>query len=165
MPFLRSEELSGDKAGSWDVVKEVLNRYKEMGREFDTICLLQPTSPLRDGEDIKDAYKLYSDKASIAVISVCEMEHSPLWSNTLPDNHSLAGFIKPEANKPRQEIETYYRFNGAIYIVKTEEIYKDYNFYKEGSFAYIMPAKKSVDIDTAEDFEYAEFLIRKKSSR
>lgn len=165
VPFLRSEELSGDKAGSWDVVKEVLNRYKEMGKEFETICLLQPTSPLRDAEDIKNAYNLYNEKASVAVISVCEMEHSPLWSNTLTNDKSLAGFIKPEANKPRQEIETYYRFNGAIYIVKTAEIYKDYNFCREGSFAYIMPAIKSVDIDTAEDFEYAEFIISRNHSR
>ncbi len=161
VPFLRSDELSGDKAGSWDVVKEVLNRYKEMGKEFDTICLLQPTSPLRDGEDIKGAYELYIQKASVAVISICEMEHSPLWSNTLPNNKSLAGFIRQEAQKPRQEIETYYRLNGAIYIVKTEEIYKGYDFYREGSFAYIMPAWKSVDIDSAFDFEVAGFLIKK----
>ncbi len=163
VPFLRSEELSGDKAGSWDVVKEVLNRYKEMGKEFDTICLLQPTSPLRDAEDIKNAYNLYNEKASVAVISVCEMEHSPLWSNTLPDDKSLAGFIRPEGQKPRQEIETYYRLNGAIYIVKSEEIYKNFDFYKEGSFAYIMPTRKSVDIDNAEDFEYAEFILNKKN--
>ncbi len=161
VPFLRSAELSGDKAGSWDVVKEVLNHYKEMSKEFDTICLLQPTSPLRDSGDIKDAYKLYEEKASVAVISVCEMEHSPLWSNTLADDRSLAGFIKPEANKPRQEIETYYRLNGAIFIVKTDEIYKSYDYYREGSFAYVMPTWKSVDIDSELDFELAEFLIRK----
>lgn len=164
VPFLRSEELASDKAGSWDVVKEVLNRYKEMGKEFDTICLLQPTSPLRDAEDIKNAYNLYSEKASVAVISVCEMEHSPLWSNTLPADKSLADFIRPEANKPRQEIETYYRLNGAVFIVKTEEIYKGYDFYKEGSFAYIMPTWKSVDIDSALDFEIAEYLIKKHNS-
>jgi len=161
VPFLRSEELASDKAGSWDVVKEVLNRYKEMGKEFDTICLLQPTSPLRDTEDIKGAYNLYNEKATVAVISVCEMEHSPLWSNTLPADKSLASFIRPEANKPRQEVETYYRPNGAIYIVKTEEIYKGYDFYKEGSFAYTMPLGKSVDIDTLEDFEFAEFILNK----
>ena len=162
VPFLRSEELSGDKAGSWDVVKEVLNRYKEMGKEFDTICLLQPTSPLRNAEDIKNAYNLYNEKATVAVVSVCEMEHSPLWSNTLPADKSLAGFIRPEANRPRQEIETYYRLNGAIYIVKSEEIYKSYDFYKEGCFAYIMPTTKSVDIDSVWDFELAEFIMRKQ---
>jgi len=131
VPFLRSEELSGDKAGSWDVVKEVLNRYKEMGKEFDTICLLQPTSPLRDAEDIKNAYNLYKERASVAVISVGEMEHSPLWSNTLPDDKSLAGFARFEVPKPRQEIETYYRLNGAIYIVKTKKSTETTTFTKK----------------------------------
>ncbi len=161
VPFLRSEALSGDNAGSWDVVKEVLDRYKDMGKDFDTICLLQPTSPLRDADDIKGAYNIFNKKASVAVISVCEMEHCPLWSNTLPEDKSLAGFLRPEADKPRQEIETYYRLNGAIYIVKTEEIYKGYNFYEEGSFAYVMPTWKSVDIDSALDFEMADFLIKR----
>lgn len=165
VPFLRSNQLSGDKVNSWDVVKDVIDRYKEMGKEFGTICLLQPTSPLRDSEDIKDAYELYYERASVAVISVCEMEHTPLWSNVLPKDNSLAGFIKPEAERPRQELDTYYRFNGAIYIVKTEEVYKGYNFCKDGSFAYIMPSRKSVDIDSAEDFEYAEFLMNKAGKK
>ena len=44
---------ASDVASSWDVVKEVLKKYREMGIEFDTFTLLQPTSPLRKYEDIK----------------------------------------------------------------------------------------------------------------
>lgn len=92
VPFYRSEENASDVASSWDVVKEVLKKYQEMGIEFDTFTLLQPTSPLRKYEDIKKAYELFKEKEAIAVVSVCEMEHSPLWSNTLPENNSLSGF-------------------------------------------------------------------------
>ena len=55
VPFLRSNELSGDKAGSWEVVLEVLQQYQTVGEIFDTVCLLQPTSPLRDSADIIQA--------------------------------------------------------------------------------------------------------------
>lgn len=75
VPFYRSEENASDVASSWDVVKEVLKKYQEMGIVFDTFTLLQPTSPLRKYEDIKKAYELFKEKDAIAVVSVCEMEH------------------------------------------------------------------------------------------
>jgi CMP-N,N'-diacetyllegionaminic acid synthase len=161
VPFLRSAETSGDSASSWDTVKEVLREYEKLGKTFDTICPLQPTSPLRTAEDIAAAYSLYEKKASVSVISVCEMEHTPLWSNTLPEDLSLDGFIKRDQGKRRQEYDTFYRLNGAIYIISVEELLKDTHFYRAGSYAYIMPGERSVDIDTEDDFKYVEFLMAK----
>ena len=51
-PFLRSEEMSSDTADSRDAVLEALRQYKEIGKEFDIVTLLQPTSTIRTGEDI-----------------------------------------------------------------------------------------------------------------
>ena len=159
VPFLRSERTSSDTASSWDMVKEVLSCYEELGKNFDTVCLLQPTSPLRNAVDIQEAYKLYEERASVAVLSVCEMEHTPLWSNVLPDDFSLNGFIRTDLGTRRQDTGTYYRVNGAIYITSVEQLYKDSNLYREGSFTYIMPRERSVDIDTMLDFSYAEFML------
>ena len=93
VPFLRSEATSTDTASSWDMVEEVLNGYRKLGKSFDTFCLLQPTSPLRNSEDIKNAYKMYEEKADLAVVSVCEAEHSPLWCGHLPENGEFIDFI------------------------------------------------------------------------
>lgn len=160
VPFLRSAEASGDKASSWYAVREVLNNYRSRNKTFDTFCLLQPTSPLRTAADITNAYDLYCSKATVAVISVCEMEHNPLWSNTLPEDLSLSSFQKTASDSQRQGLITYYRLNGAIYISNVNEFLKDPNLYRNGSYAYIMPAIRSVDIDTELDFKYAEFLIK-----
>ena len=159
VPFLRSELTSSDTASSWDMVQEVLEGYESIGKTFDTFCLLQPTSPLRTAEDIQGAYHLYEQKASFAVVSVCEAEHSPLWCGQLPDNHEFIGFMSPESQKRRQDTEKYYRLNGAIYIADIEKFKSDKFFYHEGSFAYIMPQNRSVDIDTEIDFILAELLI------
>ena len=160
VPFLRSLDLSTDAASSWDVVEEVLEAYKSNGREFDTVCLLQPTSPLRDSNDIISAYARYEEKDAIAIVSVCEMEHSPQWSNTLNEEQELNGFIKRNNAIQRQAIEKYYRLNGAIYIVKTEEFCNDRFLYREGCYAYIMEQTKSVDIDTELDFKIAEVYMK-----
>ena len=163
-PFIRSTETATDKASSWDVVAEVLNGYRKLGKLFDTFCLLQPTSPLRNAEDIREAYTLYRDRTDFAVVSVCEAEHSPLWCGHLPDNLELLDFINEEAMQQRQAGEKYYRLNGAIYIVNSRKFFKDRFLYKKGSFAYVMPQERSVDIDTEMDFKFASLLLRETQS-
>ena len=159
VPFLRSEATASDTASSWDMVEEVLGKYRNQGRLFDTFCLLQPTSPLRNAEDIKKAYSLYREKAKFAVVSVCEAEHSPLWCGNLPENNEFIDFINPGDMKQRQVGKKYYRLNGAIYIVNIRRFMKERFFYCPGSYAYIMDQDRSVDIDTEIDFKLAEILI------
>lgn len=164
-PFLRSEKNSSDQASSWDMVREVLEYYRNRGMEFDSFCLLQPTSPLRDAEDIREAYRLYEEKKAVSVISVCEAEHSPLWCGHLSDEGSLEGFISEEHTRQRQGLGPFYRINGAIYIVNISEFEKNSFLYRKGSYAYIMEREKSVDIDGIQDFEYAEFLSASRAKR
>ena len=160
VPFLRSSETATDKASSWDMVNEVLTGYKKLGKVFDTFCLLQPTSPLRDAEDIKNAYSIYREKADFAVVSVCEAEHSPLWCGHLPESGEFINFLSTESMKQRQAGKKYYRLNGAIYIVNCKRFENESFLYQQGSFAYIMPQNKSVDIDTEIDFKLAEVIMR-----
>ena len=159
VPFLRSMETASDTASSWDMVEEVLKCYRKLGREFDTFCLLQPTSPLRTANDISGAYQLFRDKAQFAVVSVCEAEHSPLWCGHLPDNRELIDFISLDAQKRRQDAGKYYRLNGAIYIVNVKRFKEEKNLYQKGSFAYIMSQERSVDIDTEIDFKLASVIF------
>lgn len=163
VPFLRSKKLSGDFVGSWDVVKEVLNKYLiDFNMRFDTVCLLQPTSPLRSAQDIISGYQEFEEKHADSVTAVCEMEHSPLWSMTLPKDLSLKGYHKKSSgNLPRQKLPTYYRINGALYIRKIEYgIEGSIELPEKESFAYIMPRERSVDIDTQIDFSLAEIIMK-----
>lgn len=163
VPFLRSNRNATDTASSWDTVDEVLAGYKNKGIVFNTFCLLQPTSPLRTSFDIQEAYRLFREKAEFAVVSVCEAEHSPLWCGQLPDNRELSCFIDKEAMKQRQASAKYYRLNGAIYIVDVNRFSADHYLYQTGSFAYIMPQIRSIDIDTEIDFLYVESLLSKET--
>lgn len=159
VPFLRSDELSNDVASSWDVVKDIVSKYSEQGLEFDVVTLLQPTSPLRTKEDIVNSYALFMEKRANIVTSVCETEHSPLWMGTLPSDLSMEKFVNSSLiGKPRQQLETHYRFNGAIYIVKTQYLLESKELYKHKSYAYVMDKEHSVDIDDDIDFALAKIL-------
>lgn len=162
VPFLRSRENAQDKSNKWDAVAEVLAGYRQKGIEFETFCVLQPTSPLRTADDIICAYKIYREKNAISVISVCPAEHSPAWCNILDDDGGMNGFISREADSQRQALPNYYRLNGAIYIMRTSEFAADRYPYRERSFAYVMPSDRSIDIDGELDFKLAELLIEQK---
>lgn len=160
VPFLRPKELANDNAKTVDVIIHALNYYVNKNIEFDYFMLLQPTSPLRNSKDIKNAVNLLFDRNANSVVSVCETEHSPLWSNTLPEDLSLANFIKQEVkNIPRQELPKYYRINGAIYISNVDFFIREKDFYGEKSYAYIMSPERSIDIDNLVDLKLAEILL------
>lgn len=162
-PFMRTEENSSDNAGSWDVVKEVLCNYRKLEQKFDTICLLQPTSPLRRAIDIQRGYSMMVEKKADAITAVTEVDHSPLWCMELPEDKSLKKYRQRNiGNAPRQNLNTFYRINGALYIRKINYENDDIKIIDENEYAYIMPQERSVDIDTLKDFKYAEFLIENK---
>ncbi|MDE6846220.1 MAG: acylneuraminate cytidylyltransferase family protein [Lachnospiraceae bacterium] len=159
VPFLRCQEFASDIADSWSVVRFVLEQYQQLGRTFDMVTLLQPTSPLRDANDIKSAYSLFCEKEAEVVISVSEVEHSPLLMNTLDVTLSLNGFINLKEVGRRQNMPQYYQINGAIYMMKTYILDRISDLYGERSYAYIMPREKSIDIDSMIDFKVAEIIL------
>ncbi len=162
VPFLRNAETSSDASSTWDVVDEVLCNYCNMREFFDTFAVLQPTSPLRKAIHIQQAYELYNERKAKAVVSVCEVEHSPLLCNTLNENCELFNFIKRDNMLRRQDMETFYRINGAIYISDINFYKEDHYLYREGSLAYKMEQHESVDIDTMLDFIIAECILNEK---
>jgi CMP-N,N'-diacetyllegionaminic acid synthase len=163
VPFLRSSELATDRASSWDVVKEAIHCYKLKGKTFDMVTLLQPTAPLRTGQDIIEAYNVFTNNEANAVVAVCEVEYSPLWCNTLPENNSLSNFIDKNISKlPRQQLEVYYRINGAIYMLDTKYFNRCESIYDSKCFAYTMKKEHSIDIDDEFDFNLATAIMNMK---
>lgn len=154
----RPIDLANDTATTFDAIKHTIENVEK----YDYIVLLQPTSPLRNEKHIDEAIELLENKKADAIVSVCEMDHSPLWSNTLPKDGNMSNFLKDEIlNKRSQDLEKYYRLNGAIYICKTEKLLEEKSFFlKENIFAYVMDRKSSVDIDEEMDFNMAEVLIK-----
>lgn len=163
VPFLRSEKSSSDKASTNEVIEEVLMQLEGMGKIYDEIMILQPTSPLRDENDIKEAAELFRNKNANCVVSMCECEHSPLLSRKLNDENNLDGFLSDLKILRRQDMGAYYRLNGAIYMLNVNYFLKYKDFYKKDSYAYIMDKFKSVDIDDIFDFKFAEFIIKNKT--
>ncbi len=154
----RPSELASDTATTFDAIKHSIESLDD---KYEYTVLLQPTSPLRDEKHIDEAIELLENKNADAVISVCEMDHSPLWSNTLPENLDMSGFLREEVKNTRsQDLPKYYRLNGAIYICRTDRLLKEKSFFiKDNIYAYKMDRKSSIDIDEEIDFIIAKAIL------
>jgi len=155
----RPEEYASDKATSFSAVKHAIDTLDE---KYDYIAMLQATSPLRDFSHINGAFEVLKEKRADAVISVTEVEHTPLWANTLPVDGNLNHFINPQIiNMRSQDLPIYYRLNGAIYICNTKKLIQEGSFFiGDNIYAYCMDRKNSIDIDEEIDFIIAESIFR-----
>lgn len=160
VPFLRPSELSGDLISSDDAIIHALSYYQNQGIQYEEVCKLQPTSPLRNSQHLKEAYSLFHKKEANFLVSVCECEHSPLWSGKIEEDLRLDNFISDKLKRScRQYLPKYYRLNGAIFMGRVEFFLENKSFLGENSIAYIMQQKDSVDIDSELDFIIARTLL------
>lgn len=149
VPFLRSKETAQDSSKSIECILEAIENYKKIGKVFDTLILLQPTSPLRNHLHIKEAYSLYQ-KHQKDVVSICKITEHPLFMRQL-DNDTLIPILQENSTKRRQDLSTLYRINGAIYINKISALNSNTSF-NDNPIGYVMDKTYSLDIDTLEDF-------------
>ncbi len=162
-PLKRPKELATDSAPSEPLILDAIERLERKGKVFDYLVLLQPTSPLREAEDIDRAIDSMLKADADAAISVYEPTHSPYKAFVKKSDGFLEGIV--DNDKPfmrRQDLPPVYFTNGAIYIIKTAIFKREKRLFCERTIPYIMPVEKSIDIDSIEDFEKAEMFIESK---
>lgn len=161
VPFLRPRDISQDSSPILDNYKFMLDRLRSVGEDYDSFVAIQPTSPFRSAYDIDSAVNLFLNNATDSVISFV-MESHPIEWNRLVNDDGTFNDIGINDIYNRQKYKNTYRFNGAVYVFKSELINSN-TMYTNNSLAYIMPNDRSIDIDTEDDFLYAEFLMSKRA--
>jgi CMP-N,N'-diacetyllegionaminic acid synthase len=160
VPFLRPAELAGDSSLASEYIRQALTEFAKIGETFDYFVLLQPTSPLRRAEHVAEGIRAAVDEGLASVVSFSEAEHPIAFYHELPEDLNLGALAqKREAN--RQEEGRYYRINGLLYICECEYYLRNGTFYGTNGKALIIDSKYAIDIDSALDFEVAEFLYRR----
>lgn len=160
VPFLRPSELATDDASAVDVYLHAIHQLRHPnGGQYDELVVLLPTCPLRDSSDIDAAIRLYKERGASSVISYTQETHPVRWHTYLTETGQFDP-IFPESLANRQQERASYYPNGAVYVLSCQLLARR-TYHDSNSFAYVMPRSKSVDIDTLDDFLYAEFLARK----
>ncbi len=167
VPFVRPAHLATDLSGSLELVQHALTFFKDNGALFDAVCLLQPTTPFREKGSIDAAIQRFIDKEVDSLVSVREVpaEFNPHWVFEADETgclHIATG--EKEIIKRRQELPVAYFRDGSIYLTKTEVILKQESLYGDTIGYIISKNKQFVNLDTPEDWERAEWILKKGHS-
>ena len=159
--FMRSEELSNDKASSFVVIEDVL---KKIGTPVDYFVLLQVTSPFRTENHIRESIEVFENGISEYdfLISMQKSDKASSLIKPIYNSGTLEEYNIDYSNYSRQKYDEYHP-NGAIYIGKIKEYLEQKHFFGKRSKAYFMNKEDSVDIDDSLDFEIAITILKKKN--
>ena len=159
--FIRSEELSNDKASSFVVIEDVLNKIET---SVDYFVLLQVTSPFRNENHIKESIEIFENGISEYdfLVSMQKSDKSSSLIKPIYDSGTLEEYNIDYSNYSRQKYDEYHP-NGAIFIGKVKEYLEQKHFFGKRAKAYFMNKEDSIDIDDSLDFEIAITILNKKN--
>ncbi len=159
VPFVRPENLSSDTASSYAVMLHAIDHYSNLGKQFDNLLLLQPTSPFRAIEDF-DNLKAQYDKGCDMAVSVSIAKSNPYFNLFEEDESGHLKKSKESDAVRRQDCPNVYEYNGSLYLINVKSLLKsDFQGFSKIRKS-IMPESRSIDIDTILDWKMAEFCLR-----
>ncbi|REE84513.1 N-acylneuraminate cytidylyltransferase/CMP-N,N'-diacetyllegionaminic acid synthase [Paenibacillus taihuensis] len=160
VPFLRPEYLARDDTPGMAPILHALDQFPE----YETVVLLQPTSPFRLSRDIDDSIELFLSSDAHSVVSVSPVEKPIAWMYRVQEDGMMESVIKDKEILRRQDDSGTFVLNGAVYVSFIREVYKKESFLAGSILAHTMPKSRSLDIDHPIDLEWGELLLRQYGS-
>jgi CMP-N,N'-diacetyllegionaminic acid synthase len=166
VPFLRPENLSHDPSTITDVMLHALEFYVQEGRSFDTVFVMLPTAPFVTGDDLQTAASIYQPASHETLVSVTQAEFPPYNAFIIGQGANGGDVLEPcFPDSPYKYVKSTecpqaYRSNGAILITDSKLLLENRSYRELPVRPYVMPAERSLDIDTQLEYEFAQFLAR-----
>lgn len=159
VPWLRPAELAIDTASSVDVALHALDWYEAEKGAVDGLLLLQPTSPFRTQATVQRGIELFSQNDYQPVLGVSPTHAHPMWAHKMEGDY-LVPFMGEHGFRTRsQDLPSAYVVNGSFYLITPAELRACRSFVGAKTIPLLVESpQEAVDIDTAWDWEIAEFI-------
>lgn len=164
VPFMRSTDTANDYATTADVLKEVIGKYKDEGREFEYFACIYPTAPFITAEKLKRGLKLLEDKKALSVVPVVKFSFPPQRAFVI-DNERLQYQYPQYENSRSQDLEPIFHDAGQFYVCQTEGFLKYNSLITPYTSPLIVPEEEVQDIDTLSDWNIAEIKYNRLLER
>jgi CMP-N,N'-diacetyllegionaminic acid synthase len=153
----RRKDQAGDRSRTIEMVIDIIQEEKI--DKDDWILLLQPTSPFRFETEISELLDLVEIKniQSCASAKLFDSPHPAKAFKVDKDMLLDAGELDKLAT-PRQELETFYVFDGAFYLAKVSSIMMNNSLLSPLTGIFLRKGIRTLNIDTEEDMKFASSL-------
>jgi CMP-N-acetylneuraminic acid synthetase len=167
VPFLRPADLARDDTPTLPVLQHAVRTLESASERYDAICLLQPTCPMRRPADIDACIGLLESSGASSVVTLLPVpaEYNPHWVYFRSDD----GFFRlstGEANPipRRQALPPAFFREGSVYVTCRDVLMRQNSLYGPRLKGYFIEASRTVNIDTPQDWERAEELLRSRAA-
>ena len=159
VPFMRSAENANDFATTIDVIAEVLEKYRELGRAYESFACIYPTAPFVTAERLQHAMALLQGDDVDAVIPIVQYSFPPQRSFCLNDRY-IAYNWPENMLKRSQDLAPMYHDAGQFYCGRTERFFEQKKLVMDKTVPLILSDLEVQDIDNPEDWSIAEIKYR-----
>lgn len=162
VPFIRPKALAQDDTPTLDVLQHAVRTLSEMAEDYDVIVTLQPTTPLRKAADIDGALDLLENTGADSVVSLVHPGGMHPFKMKGLDRDGWVvepAFGRGEAHRPRQALPSFWLLEGSLYITRRRVLMEENQILGERTQAWIVPRKRTVNIDTTFDLWLAERML------
>jgi pseudaminic acid cytidylyltransferase len=164
VPFMRSAENSSDNASTFDVLKEVLQWFKDRDELFEVACCIYPVSPLLKIESIENSFKRLISGNYDSVVPIAPFSH-PIQRALSINTIGEITIVNPnDFKKNTQDLSTFYHDTGQFYWFKTKNCLEVNTLISNNSICYTMNNNEVQDVDNQEDWENLEFKFLKSKN-
>lgn len=161
VPFIREASLADDQAHVSAVTVDALERLAREGSTYVHVAQLLPNCPLRTAEDLQQSYEHFVLSGADVQISVARYGwQSPWWAMRAGPRGELIPLFQSEATQRSQDLTELVCPTGAVWWARTDALLRERTFHIHGRVGWEMPADRAVDIDTPDDLDLAEALLR-----
>lgn len=154
-PFRRSQEMAGDHAMTIDVMFEVVEKYKKLGKEPESVCCIYPTAPFVTAEKFRKASSLFEESGADAVIPVVKFSFPPQRCFVMDGQYLKYKWKEYELSRS-QDLEPFYHDAGQFYFIKTDAMILQRTLIPKKTAPLIMDEMEVQDIDNMDDWNIAE---------
>lgn len=159
VPFLRSAETANDFAGTEDVIAEVLNRYAELGKQFDNLCCIYATAPFVTVENLQRGFSSMNKGNYDSVFTVVNYSYPIQRALHVVDGKIC--LLSPQYKDSRsQDLEKTYHDAGQFYIERVSVFQTKRELWTDNTFGLELPEMMVQDLDTQTDWELAEVKFK-----
>jgi CMP-N-acetylneuraminic acid synthetase len=161
VPFMRDAVLADDHAPVSAATVDALERLDSAGTSFRAVAQLMANCPLRNARDIRDSYDQFASSGAAGQISITRYGWlNPWWAVVRDPDFRLRNILPESLGRRSQDLPEVFCPTGAIWWATADALRAERTFHTADKRGWEIPWQRAVDVDTQEDWEMAEMLMK-----
>jgi len=160
VPFMRPEKISDDYTGTTAVISHAIKWLQQNGETPELVCCIYATAPFISYEDIKKGQQILENTGCDYAFSVTSYAFPIQRAISISENKRVEMFQPEYLSVRSQDLKEAYHDAGQFYWGKAKSWLADKPIFSPEAAPVILPRYRVQDIDTLEDWERAELMLK-----